>query len=112
MWLAIEQSSEPAIVAAYSLRFSSHRLLFTVYARVSRSQPPAVTKPSLLIQMQFPATMDAEDALPHLLQTDRLGQQWEQLISSVHDVPASRGNPWYANVVPELGAQSSHSSES
>ena len=32
---------------------------------------------------------DADDALPNLLRNDRVGQQWEQLIASVHDAASS-----------------------
>ena len=65
--------------------------------------PPVVSKPSLVLHMQIPATLDAEEALPQLLQADRVGQQWEQLVASVHDAPASRGNPWWATIVQDIG---------
>ena len=74
-------------------------------------QPPAVSKPSLVLHMQIPSTLEAEEALPQLLQSDRIGQQWEQLIVSVHDAPASRGNPWWSTITPELapsGATDEH----
>lgn len=67
-------------------------------------QPPAISKPALVLHMQIPATLDAEEALPLLLQADRIGQQWEQLIASVHDATSSRGRMWYDNMVQELGA--------
>ena len=68
-------------------------------------QPPAVSKPSLVLHMQIPATLDAEEALPQLLQADRIGQQWEQLVASVHDAASARGKEWYANIVQELGGR-------
>jgi len=68
-------------------------------------QPPIVSKPSLVLHLQIPATLDAEEALPQLLQADRVGQQWEQLVASVHDVPSARGRAWYENIVQELGSQ-------
>ena len=72
-------------------------------------QPPAVSKPSLVIHMLIPATLDAHSALPSILQTERVGQQWEQLMASVHDVAASRGNSWYSNLASELGPSGSGS---
>lgn len=66
-------------------------------------QPPAVSKPSLVMHMLLPATLEAERALPALLQADRVGQQWDQLIASVHDAPASRGNPWWATITAAIG---------
>lgn len=62
-------------------------------------QPPAVSKPLLMLHMQIPATLVADEALPQLLQADRIGQQWDQLVASVHDAPASRGNPWWSTIV-------------
>lgn len=67
-------------------------------------EPPNVQKPLLLLHMLIPATLDANDALPNLLRNDRVGQQWEQLISSVHDAASSRGNPWWSTIVRELGS--------
>ena len=66
-----------------------------------------MSKPSLLLQMQIPATLDAEEALPQLLHADRVGQQWSELITSGHDQPASRGNPWWSTIVQELGGAAS-----
>ena len=45
-----------------------------------------------------------EDEYLELLRKERLCQQWEQLIAGVHDVSASKGNPWWATLVPELSA--------
>lgn len=57
------------------------------------------------------ATLEAEEALPKLLQADRVGSEWEQLLASVHDAPASRGNAWWASIVPEMGADLSSAEE-
>ena len=65
-------------------------------------QPPSVSKPSLMLQFLLPASLDADMALPNLLSQDRAGQQWHQLIDSVHDVGASRGNPWYMSISKEV----------
>ena len=54
----------------------------------------------------LPWTMDPETALPALLSDNKVGQQWQQLLDSVHDTGASRGNPWYASVVRESGPAS------
>ena len=43
------------------------------------------------------------EALPELLREERLCQQWEQLLSGVHDFNASKGNPWWNSLVPEIG---------
>lgn len=67
-------------------------------------EPPAVSKPSLLLQMQIPATLQPDEALPHLLQADRVGQQWEALVAGVHDAAAARNNPWWGTLTQEMGA--------
>ena len=74
-------------------------------------QPPAVSKPSLVVHMLIPATLDAHEALPSILQSERVGQQWEALIQSVHDVAGSRGNMWYSNIAMELGASAAGSTQ-
>jgi L-rhamnose mutarotase len=66
-------------------------------------EPPLISKPSLVLHMLIPTTLDADDALPSLLQDARVGQQWMDLLSAAHDTAASRGNPWWANIQPELG---------
>jgi L-rhamnose mutarotase len=71
-------------------------------------QPPAVSKPSLLLQMQIPATLQADEALPQLLQADKVGTQWDQLLASVHDTAASRSNPWWSTITQEIGANTSN----
>ena len=68
-------------------------------------EPPAVSKPLLLLHMQIPVMLDAAEVLPQLLQTDRIGQEWEQLVASVHDAPGSRGRAWYENMVRECGSK-------
>ena len=55
-------------------------------------QPPLVSKPSMVLHMLIPASLDAEHALPSLLQEDRIGQQWMEL-HAAHDTAAARGNP-------------------
>lgn len=65
-------------------------------------EPPAVSKPSLVLTMLLPATIDANDALPTLLAEDKVGLQWMQLLDSVHDVGASRNHPWHTSVTKEL----------
>ena len=67
-------------------------------------QPPLVSKPSMVLHMLIPASLDAEHALPSLLQEDRIGQQWMELLTAAHDTAAARGNPWWSNIQPELGA--------
>ena len=59
-------------------------------------QPPLVSKPSMVLHMLIPASLDAEHALPSLLQEDRIGQQWMELLTAAHDTAAARGNPWWS----------------
>ena len=66
-------------------------------------QPPAVSKPSLLLSMLIPATLEADEALPGLLAADRVGQQWQDLLTGAHDAAAVRGRPWWENITKELG---------
>lgn len=66
--------------------------------------PPAVGKPSLCLCLTLPIALEPKEALPELLRQERLCQQWEQLVAGVHDVAASKGNPWWATIVPELSA--------
>ena len=58
----------------------------------------------MVLHMLIPASLDAEHALPSLLQEDRIGQQWMELLTAAHDTAAARGNPWWSNIQPELGA--------
>ena len=67
-------------------------------------QPPFVTKPCLTLTLTLPVSLEPREELPELLRKERLCQQWEQLIAGVHDVNASKGNPWWATIVPELSA--------
>ena len=67
---------------------------------------PTFASRALFVSRALQATLEAEELLPKLLQSERLGQQWEQLLTSVHDAPASRGNPWWQNVSLELGPTS------
>ena len=69
-------------------------------------QPPAVGKPSLCLALTLPAELDASEALPELLKHERQCQQWEQLVAGVHDIGQSKGNPWWATIVPELSSPS------
>ena len=50
----------------------------------------------------MPIALDALEALPEMLRQERLCQQWEQLVTGVHDTAASKGNPWWATIVPEM----------
>ena len=65
-------------------------------------EPPAVSKPSLIITMLVPVTIEAGRCLPKLLGEEKVGQQWMQLIDSVHDASGSRGHPWHESVTKEL----------
>ena len=67
--------------------------------------PPAVSKPSLILQMLIPTTLDAETILNELLQADRIGQQWQELLTSAHDSAAARGNSWWSTISRELGTE-------
>ena len=51
---------------------------------------------------QVTPPLDALEALPEMLRQERLCQQWEQLVTGVHDTAASKGNPWWATIVPEM----------
>ena len=61
--------------------------------------------------MQLPWAMDAETAFPAMLSDQKVGQQWVQLLDSVHDTGASRGNPWYLSITRELGPSTSSTGE-
>ena len=37
-----------------------------------------------------------------LLQQDRVGQEWMQLLTSSHDAAAAKGNAWYTTITPEI----------
>lgn len=74
--------------------------------------PPLVSKPSLILHMQIPATLDAQEAFPQLLQADRVGQEWEQLVASVHDTAAARGKSWWESVSREMGTSTTDQQES
>ena len=41
---------------------------------------------------------------PNPNQEERQCQQWEQLVSGVHDAGQSKGNPWWATIEPELSS--------
>ena len=69
-------------------------------------QPPAVPKPVLCLTMTMPIELEAREALPEMLKEERQCQQWEQLVSGVHDAGQSKGNPWWATIAPELGLSS------
>jgi L-rhamnose mutarotase len=73
--------------------------------------PPAISKPNMVISMQLPWAMDAETAFPAMLSDQKVGQQWVQLLDSVHDTGASRGNPWYLSITRELGPSTSSTGE-
>ncbi len=98
-------------LAAFSAR---HAELFPQVRRLLREQgvhdaraflfaPPAVSKPSLTICLSIPSLLQAEDALPSVMR-DRVGQQWDQLLQSVHDAPASKNNPWWSTLALEACA--------
>ena len=67
--------------------------------------PPAISKPSLCLCLTMPIALDALEALPEMLRQERLCQQWEQLVTGVHDTAASKGNPWWATMVPEMSGE-------
>ena len=63
--------------------------------------PPAVSKPSLVLTCAIPKLLGGGEALPSILRSDRIGQQWEQLIASVHDAAATKSNPWWSTITAE-----------
>jgi len=65
-------------------------------------QPPMVTKPSLALTFAMPAALDAKEEFVELLQQDRVGQEWMQLLTSSHDAAAAKGNAWYTTIAPEI----------
>ena len=38
-----------------------------------------------------------------VLAADRVGQQWQDLLTGAHDAAAVRGRPWWENITKELG---------
>ena len=65
---------------------------------------PMVSKPSFLVSFSMPAFLDAKEEFIKIVTEERQGQEWEQLLSSVHDAAASKNNPWYTTIAPEIQA--------
>ena len=70
-----------------------------------RAQPPGTLAGWFLYQARQRLMQGPPSSSSQLLQTDRIGQEWEQLVASVHDAPGSRGRAWYENMVRECGAE-------